>query len=52
MLFSTDVRTKKSIDTQHPLLSLTVFVGKLSSFDSFYSTTQITFPYSLFFFFL
>ena len=38
--FFQNERTKKSIDTQHPLLSLTVFVGKLSSFDSFYSTTQ------------
>jgi hypothetical protein len=33
MLFSTDERTKKSIDTQHPLLS--TVVGKLSSFSSF-----------------
>ena len=30
----------ESTDTQHPLLSLTVFVGKRSSFDSFYSSTQ------------
>ena len=47
MLFSKREDEKVESTPQHPLLSLTVFVGKLSSFDSFYSTTQITFPYSL-----
>ena len=44
MLFSKREDEKvESTDTQHPLLSLPVFVGKRSSFDSFYSSTQNNF---------